>query len=328
MKRVTAFLLLFCLFWGGCSTGETASDTGTTESASASSASKPAALLLTDSNGTVLEVPADPKAVCLYGSYADAWLSAGGSLLGVTGDAVEERGLDVGDAAIVGTVKEPNTEKIIALEPELVILSSDIAGHNDIRDVLEAAGLACAYFRVDTFEDYAAMMKEFCAVTGRKELYLETVEQPKALIASVTAAAEKQRENGFQQPSVLLIRAFSSGIKAKSEEELAGAILTELGCHNIADDHPSMLEELSLEEVIESDPDFIFVTTMGSEKKALDYLDSLIAENPAWQGLSAVKEGRYVVLPKDLFHYKPNGRWGESYAYLAEILYPGIDYEK
>ena len=67
---------------------------------------------------------------------------------------------------------------------------------------------------------------------------------------------------------------------------------------------------------------------MGSEKKALSYLDSLIAENPAWQELSAVKEGRYVVLPKELFHYKPNARWGESYGYLAEILYPGIDYEK
>ena len=61
---------------------------------------------------------------------------------------------------------------------------------------------------------------------------------------------------------------------------------------------------------------------MGDEQKALDYLNGLIQENPAWSGLSAVKGGRYVVLPKDLFHYKPNHRWGESYQYLGEILYP------
>jgi len=25
-----------------------------------------------------------------------------------------------------------------------------------------------------------------------------------------------------------------------------------------------------------------------------------------------------------LFHYKPNVKWGESYKYLAEIIYPEI----
>jgi iron complex transport system substrate-binding protein len=34
-----------------------------------------------------------------------------------------------------------------------------------------------------------------------------------------------------------------------------------------------------------------------------------------------VQNGRYTVLPKDLFHYKPNERWGESYAYLYEIIF-------
>ena len=40
------------------------------------------------------------------------------------------------------------------------------------------------------------------------------------------------------------------------------------------------------------------------------------------QGLTAVKQDRLILLPKELFHYKPNARWGESYAYLAKILYP------
>ena len=47
-----------------------------------------------------------------------------------------------------------------------------------------------------------------------------------------------------------------------------------------------------MEEVIAADPGaYIFVTTMGDEQKALDYLNGLIEENPAWSELTAVKEG-------------------------------------
>ena len=64
---------------------------------------------------------------------------------------------------------------------------------------------------------------------------------------------------------------------------------------------------------------------MGKDtQKALDALAAGIQANPAWNSLSAVQNGRYVVLPSDLFHYKPNARWGESYEYLAKILYPQV----
>ena len=40
--------------------------------------------------------------------------------------------------------------------------------------------------------------------------------------------------------------------------------------------------------------------------------------------LSAVQEGRVYVLPRELFHYKPNARWAEAYEYLLAILYPDV----
>ena len=80
-----------------------------------------------------------------------------------------------------------------------------------------------------------------------------------------------------------------------------------------------------MEEIIAADPDWIFVTTMGSsDEAAMAYMSSTFENDPAWAGLSAVKNGQYVLLPRELYHYKPNARWGESYAYLAEILYPDV----
>lgn len=336
MKRILPLFLALALLLTGCAAVSTTESTSQTVSQVDSPSSAPESassqlesageVSITDSNGSQITLDTSaPRVVAAYGSFAEAWLLAGGELCGVTQDALEQRDLGLPeDIAVVGTVKEPNAEEIIALEPDLVLLASDITAQADIRDVLENAGLACAFFQVDTFADYAFMMEQLCAVTGREDLYEENVTQ----VGQQIEEAQANAALSSTRPNVLLIRAFSTGIKAKTDDELAGAILKDLGAHNIADDHPSMLEDLSLEEVIAADPDYIFVTTMGDEQKALDYLNGLIQQNPAWSELSAVKEDRYVVLPKDLFHYKPNNRWGESYQYLGEILYPQLFHEE
>lgn len=336
MKRILPLFLALALLLTGCTAVSTTETTSQAVSQVDSPSSAPESassqlesvgeVSITDSNGSQITLDTSaPRVVAAYGSFAEAWLLAGGELVGVTQDALEQRDLGLPeDIAVVGTVKEPNAEEIIALEPDLVLLASDITAQADIRDVLENAGLACAFFQVDTFADYAFMMEQLCAITGREDLYEENVTQ----VGQQIEEAQANAALSSTRPNVLLIRAFSTGIKAKTDDELAGAILKDLGAHNIADDHPSMLEDLSLEEVIAADPDYIFVTTMGDEQKALDYLNGLIQQNPAWSELSAVKEDRYIVLPKDLFHYKPNNRWGESYQYLGEILYPQLFHEE
>ena len=142
----------------------------------------------------------------------------------------------------------------------------------------------------------------------------------KTRIDRVRAAVREQ-----EPPTALLLRAFSSGAKAKGADNLAGAILQDLGAENLVEQHESLLEDLSLEEIIAADPDYIFVTVMGSdEDAALENLEATVGANPAWAELDAVINGRYILLPKELFHYKPNARWGESYVCLAKMLYPEI----
>ena len=257
------------------------------------------------------------RVVSLYGSYAEAWAQAGGTLVGATEDAVSERGMDLGEAQIIGTTKEPNLELVLALDPDLVLLSLDIAAQVSAAEALEAAGVPCAAFRVDTWQDYARMMDVFTALTGRRDLYEAIVPPMEAVIAQTIASAQAQNA-----PTVLLLRAYSTGVKAKADDNLAGAMLEDLGCINIAGKQPSLLEELTLEAIVVEDPDCIFISVMGGdEEAALAVVEETLGQNPAWQGLTAVQEGRVYVLPRDLFHYKPNARWAESYAYLYELLF-------
>ena len=309
MKKTIAILLCISVLLLACACGE-----------EKQTAPEAEGVTVTDVYGSSAVLTADSRVAFAQTSFAQCWVLAGGEPAGVTLDAVEDRGMRfTGEVEIIGTVKSVDLEKLVALEPDYVVLSADLTAHTELKDSLEQMGIACGYFQVDTFEDYKAMMSQFCAVTGRDDLYEQNVSQVEETIERVRAAIPA--ENG---DSVLLLRAYSTGVKAKTDDNLAGQILKEFHLENIADKTPSLLEELSIEQIIKEDPRYIFVLTMGDEQAAMDYMRQNVENDPAWGSLTAVKEGRYLFLPQDLFHYKPNERWGESYEYLAEIIYPEI----
>lgn len=274
----------------------------------------------TDAVGNTVTVESTDRVVATYGSYAETWTLAGGTLVGTTQDAIEKRGMDLGDeVAIIGTVKEPNLEEIIAADPDFVIMNADTASQVDMDQALTQAGITHAYYRVDSFEEYLDMLAQLCQFTGRQDLYEQNGLAVKDQIDSI-----RQLVQGEESPTVLLLRAYSTGVKAKGADNMVGYMLQDLGADNMVARHESLLEDINLEEIIAEDPDYIFITTMGSEQQAMDYMAQNVENNPAWQQLSAVQMDRCQTLPKDLFHYKPNARWGESYAYLAKILYPEL----
>ena len=280
-----------------------------------------------DAQGAQVALQSWDRVVSLYGSFAELWLLAGGTLVGATTDAVEERGLSLGEnVALVGNVKTPSLEEVLALRPDFVILSADIEGHVALDESLTAAGVPHAYFRVDNFEDYCSVLRQFCQMTGRDDLFEEYGAAQQQRVERIKAAAAQVQDAA---PTVLLIRAYSTGAKAKGTDIFAGAMLAELGADNIVTRYDSLLEDLSMETIIAADPDMILMVPMGAnEDAAAAYMAEHFEANPAWAGLTAVQNGCYAILPKELFHYKPNARWADSYAYLAKILYPQLTDEQ
>ena len=321
MKKRLASLLLALAALTACATApEQPSQPAPAPSAQQDQQST--AYTFTDALGNTVTVDRPQRVVSFYGSFAEMWVLAGGTLVGTTDDAITQRELPLGDnVTVIGGTKTPNLELALSLEPDFALLSADTSDHVQAAETLRAAGVPCAFFRVDYLEDYLAAMEICTAITGRSDLYEQNAQRVEQ---QAQAVIQRVRPRLAQDPpTALLIRAYSTGAKAKGMDNLAGVILHELGVKNLVEDHPSLLEELSMEEIIAADPDYIFVTTMGSSsQKALDALRDGIQSNPAWASLSAVQNDRYILLPEDLFHYKPNDRWGESYAYLANILCP------
>lgn len=278
---------------------------------------------IVDATGREVTVEGTPEhVVALLGSYGEVWLDAGGRLAATTEDAVDTpAALAQGDIANLGSHSEPNMELLLSLEPDFVILSADTAAHPAIAEVLEDAGILYGFFSMQTWDGYMELLKSFTRLTGREDIYEDRVETVQKPIEAMIEAAKAQPEYGAK--TALLLRTYSTSVKAKGNSDtVAGPILTDMGLINLAETDSALTENLTMEAILVDDPDYIFVVAMGSDKEAaMNTLEETLLSNPAWNTLTAVQEGRYYVLDSDLFHYRPNARWAESYAIIDELLY-------
>ena len=277
----------------------------------------------TDALGREVSVPKEPERVAaLIGSFADVWLLAGGNLCAAAEDAWLDFELDLPEAVNIGGAHSPNLELIFSANPDFVIASASASSNVEMKETLEAAGITVAYFDVDDFEDYLAMLDVCTDITGRKDLYEKNGLEVQTRIEEIKRDMEEQ-SLPEERRKVLLLRAHSGSVKAKgSEGTILGEMLADLGCINIADSDASLLETLSVESIIRQEPYRIFVVTMGNDsQKALDNLYKMMDENPAWGSLEAVAEGRIHLMDRRLFHNKPNADWAVAYEKLSEILH-------
>ena len=277
----------------------------------------------TDALGREVSVPKEPERVAaLIGSFADVWILAGGNLCAAAEDAWEDFELELPDAVNIGGAHSPNLELIFSANPDFVIASASTASNVEMKETLEAAGITVAYFDVDDFEDYLAMLDVCTDITGRKDLYEKNGLEVQTRIEEIKRDMEEQ-SLPEERRKVLLLRAHSGSVKAKgSEGTILGEMLADLSCINIADSDASLLETLSVESIIRQEPYRIFVVTMGNDsQKALDNLYKMMDENPAWGSLEAVAEGRIHLMDRRLFHNKPNADWAVAYEKLSEILH-------
>ena len=280
-------------------------------------------LTVTDDLGRSVTLEAAPEHVAaLVGSFAETWLLAGGELSATVRDAWDDFDLALApEVTNLGNYKEVSLEKLFETEADLVIASANTKSHVELRDTLEQAKVPALYFEVNSFDDYLRMLKVCCDITGRTDLYEQNgLEVQKQVDAAIAAAEQAKASQGA--PRVLLLRTAASGIHAKgSTGTVLGLMLADLGCENIADGS-ELLEDLSIERIIEADPDRIFIVQQGHDSEGAEKtLSEALTGNPAWAGLTAVREGRVHRMERSLYHFKPNNRWGTAYAQLEAILY-------
>ncbi|MBO7252305.1 MAG: ABC transporter substrate-binding protein [Oscillospiraceae bacterium] len=314
IRKILLFLLV-CFLLSAC---------GSPKSSNAVEASD-TAVTFTDDLGRAVTVSNPKRVAALLGSFAEVWQLAGGQVIATADDAWDDFCLELPEDAVnLGGTKHLSLELLLSAQPDFILASTNTRQNLEFRETLEATSIPVAYFDVFNFEDYLRLLDICTDITGYKdryEIYGTAVEKE---IQSVVEQSKLRLQNQ-QAPRVLFLRASASAVHVKnSEGVILGDMLKNLGCINIADSDATLLENLSIERILEADPDFIFVVQQGDNAAGTrEYVRQFLQEHPAWAQLTAVKQDNVHFMEKQLFGLKPNHRWGQAYSVVEEILANG-----
>jgi iron complex transport system substrate-binding protein len=237
-------------------------------------------------------------------------LGLGDKVVGVTeNDNFPE---EVKDIEKVGAF-ELNIEKIVSLEPDLVVadvLNGEVV--NQLRDNGVNVLVLGAESIDETYEDILLAGK----ATGTEEKAQEIVDSMKKeqqeIADIVSQIPEEERKSVWIEIGDELFTA-AGGTFLNELVELAGG-------KNIMADQEGW-PQVSEEEVLEKNPDVIFITYASYVENAVEK----VKERAAWQDIQAIKEDQIFALDSDLTE-RAGPRITDGLRMIAEYLYP--DYFK
>lgn len=210
----------------------------------------------------------------------------------------------------VGTYTAPNTELIISLSPDVVFASDYI--DDAVRDQVEEAGAKVVVFSANDVKSVEKNIE-----TAGQILNLN--DKAQELTESMTAELEELKDviaEGSAEKSAFIDLGsyYSAGTGS-----LLGNMLNDLSVRNIAEDTGETWPQLSLEKIIESDPDiYISLFTSPEELKQTSGLNDL----------ECIKNGNIIYFeglsPEADMIQRAGPRIVEGTKLLAEKIYPEL----
>jgi len=295
MKQKTILFLLLCALLAlsvlsACAPA--AAEPVATAEPTAEAAEASAGVTITDMTGReiTLSEPAT-RVVALSAADCEVLYAVGaGDLLVGRGEFCDYPA-DVLEIPAVQSGAETNLEQVIALKPQVLLMSSMAQTVEQVAQ-LEAAGIAVVVSDAQNIEGVYSSIAMIGALTGHDAEAAGMVESMKTTFAALTErAGELAGKSVYFEVSPLQYGLWTAG-KGTFMDEIA----TMLGLKNVFADLPGWAE-ISEEQVLAANPDLIVTVTMyfGEGPKPVDE----ILARAGWQDITAVKNGDILNLPNN-----------------------------
>lgn len=189
---------------------------------------------------------------------------------------------------VVASGSDLNAEEIIALEPDLVLMA-DMAQNEEQINTLTDAGVNVVVTKAGTIEEVYKALEIIGKVMGKEEDAAKVIQNMKDSFAAIEAnKADLAGKKIYFEVSPLEYGLWSAGAQTFMDE-----IAQIVGLENIFADIEGW-SEVSEEEVIARNPDYIVTISMGS-MEGPSPIEEIMAR-PGWEGITAVKEGKILNL--------------------------------
>lgn len=263
---------------------------------------------LVDSEGIEITIKKEPKKiVSLAPSVTETVFALGreDSLVGRTD--YDDYPKEVKDIASVGSLTDPNVEKIVSLEPNLVIASTHFK--EDVSKKLQDLKIPVAVFydanAISGAYDTIIKVGEIVNEQKKAENIVQKMKDEMDKVASKVKDEKK--------PTVYYAVSFGKdGDFTATGDTFIAQMIDLAGGDNIAKDASDW--QYSLEKIVEKDPEYILISKNNGMK------DQLMA-SPGYQELSAVKNDQVIEVDDNLLN-RQGPRLADGVKMLAKIFHP------
>jgi ABC-type Fe3+-hydroxamate transport system substrate-binding protein len=180
-------------------------------------------------------------------------LGRGSELVGITEYCVHPKG-KVGAIEKVGGTKTPKIARIVALEPDLVLLNEEENRKAD-EEALARAGVRCLTTFPRDGSETAEMVRTIGRALERMDAAEEIARDIEARTARVIAAARGERTVSF---AYLIWRKPWMSVNA---DTFAHALLAQAGGRNVFAAAETRYPEITIEELERADPELVLLCT-------------------------------------------------------------------
>lgn len=187
----------------------------------------------------------------------------------------------------LGSYKAVNLERILALEPDLVILWGSGNGES-IQRQLERLGVTVYVGEPAELEDVAAAVRDVGVLAGTSEVAESAADR---YLNDLEALRERYSE---RQPVSVFYQVWNDPLQTLSDQHLVSDVIRLCGGRNVYADAAVLAPTISRESLLDRDPEAIVASGMGEERP--EWLE----EWSAWPRLTAVEHDNLFFVPPDI----------------------------
>lgn len=285
---------------------------GQSNSASSESAAPTASVtfpVTIENNGTSVVIPEQPDAIISLSPTATEILfaiDAGDQVIAVDDQSNFPAEAPISDLSGF----TPNLESIVALSPDLVVVSFDVDG---IVAALTDAGIpVLVQYAAATLDDTYLQISELGTATGQ-------VSNAQALNAKMKSDIETAiAKVPAEAAGLTYFHELDTTLYTVTSATFIGSIYALAGLTNIADtaaDAASGYPQLSSEFIVDADPAIVFL----ADTKCCGQTADTLAQRPGFEGLSAIANNSVVELDDDVA-----SRWGPRTVDFVNAIVDGV----
>ncbi len=236
--------------------------------------------------------------------------------LGGTGRLAGRTDFDKGPAVerlpSVGGGLDPSIEKLVALRPDLV-LGWETTGRAELRDRLTALGIPVFSVKLedttDVFRSIRNLGRLMAAERAADSLAAAMREQLDAVRATVA---------GAQRPSVFFV-VWNDPPMTAGPRTFVSQVIDVAGGRNVFGDQQALWPNVSLEEIVRRQPDFVVVPLGEQGTVRIEALKTAVG----WRELKAVREGRIVSVPAQVVN-QPGPHLAQAARAMRDAIHPEL----